>query len=109
MPSGASSRASCIRRPSMRKSSSTNSLTAVPSALGTAAVSGRRNAEIEARKGVRIDGRRRRDQGDRVQVIFRMTLEKKRQLDRLAEGMDKSYSAIMSEALDVLDGKLRGR
>jgi hypothetical protein len=74
----------------------------------TTATADRKSAEHEAQRAVKIDGRNRRKLGDRLQVIYRMTPEKKRQLDALAEARGKSYSETMSDALDALEDKLRG-
>jgi hypothetical protein len=46
--------------------------------------------------------------GKRFPVIFRMTPEKKRQLDRLADARRVSYAQTMSDALDALEEKLKG-
>ena len=59
------------------------------------------------------DGRHRRKMPDRVQVIFRLTAEKKQQLERLADGIGydgrkRSFSEVMDLALDTLEAKFRG-
>jgi hypothetical protein len=77
------------------------------SAGGSTAVD-RKTAEQAAQNAIKIDGRKKRNLGERMQVIFRMTPEKKRQLDRLAEVRGRSYSETMSDALDALDEKYRG-
>jgi hypothetical protein len=75
-------------------------------AAGSTAVD-RKTAERAAQNAIKIDGRKKRNLGERMQVIFRMTPEKKRQLDRLAEVRGRSYSETMSDALDALDEKYR--
>jgi hypothetical protein len=75
----------------------------------------RAQAESEAVKGSDPDGRTRRRAGKVRQIIFRVTPEKREQLERLADALSAgrstpaSFTETMERALDALDEKMKGK
>lgn len=75
----------------------------------------REDAESKAIKAAEGDGRTRRRAGKVRQIIFRVTPEKREQMERLADALSAgrttpaSFTETMERALDALDEKLRGK
>ena len=75
----------------------------------------REDAESKAVRAADPDGRTRRRAGKTRQIIFRVTPEKRDQLERLADVLSAgrttpaSFTETIERALDALDEKLRGK
>jgi hypothetical protein len=73
--------------------------------------------ELAMQAGVVPDGHRRRNKGRTKAVLYRCTLERKQQLERLADRLSVgrpaddrvSFTDTISYALDALEAKLRGQ
>jgi hypothetical protein len=58
---------------------------------------------MEAETVAKVDGRTRRRKGRTEQMLFRVTPERRGQIERLAEAYGLTYVDLVEKAVDVLE------